>query len=172
MLIQAMALKKLAEVFFTKGYSFIAANRDAVTAMTQEDRADAVFVLRKTREQIKSLSTELEVLEQKLIDVTCLVWVTSMNNEPVRGNLCTGTPDIKEAPVIPSRKTEPELYSKMLTDLGVVDSEVVSSDAVRPHWPGLMEMVSNRIAAGRKKPEWVRETRPQYKLTVREKSAR
>lgn len=157
-------------------YSRLSALREAVcsgTINTQADRVDLAFLTRDILNHVLDIRKETESLLHLFEQVTCAVWVQETATDleagstAIKGTLARATPDVKMAATMPSAKREPEAYRSLLTDIGLPAS-LIDADCVRMHWPGMIEYVSQLVAAGKPLPAGIdpSKTYPQYKLTL------
>lgn len=134
---------------------------------------DTAYAMKQIVLLVKDIENEAKRLEETAIQIACALWaMTSTTGEPIRTEYCTGSPDIKQMASIPNRNRNPELYEKFMDSLGVPrDLWAGEGEAFRPHWPGLVEYISERQRTGKPLPEGVDPSRmyPVYKLTCRPK---
>jgi hypothetical protein len=95
----------------------------------------------------------------------CLMWAKNGSGESVRTPYCTVTPRIKMAANLPKRGTDD--YVALMNSLGI-NAEMLETDAVRPHWPGLTDFITQRLTEGKPLPAGVDQssTYPVYGITV------
>lgn len=132
---------------------------------------DYVFAVDQAHELIEDNKKALWNLREALNKKICELYVRSNPSEPnIKTDYVTATPDVKYSPNIPSKKGNPEAFEKLMKHLGI-PTEVMNSEAVRPHWPGLVEFVSQQLAAGKPCPPGidVKKLMPIFKLTLRRK---
>lgn len=133
-----------------------------------KELTDYVYALKKTA----GLLTEMEKQTRNAYEVgerlLCMLWAKNGDSEPIRTEHCTASPRIRMAAQIPKRGT-PE-YDELMTAFGVSD-ELRQSDAVRPHWPGLIDFVTGALTEGRPVPKGIdiTKTYPVYGVQFRDK---
>jgi len=144
-----------------------------VHGLAKETLADEAFVLRQLEELADDTRKDCRAVKETIEKCACLLWVeenmnTSGRGDPIRGDLCVATPDVKEMASLPRPKTQPEQYGALMTWLGIPLS-VVAQDLVRPHWPGFTDKISELAATGQPLPPGIDpdKTYPLYKLTTR-----
>lgn len=138
-----------------------------------EELADTTYALREAGELINRLRIRVEALKTEIEAKACTIAVESGEIDPIRTEYCTATPDMKISVSVPKRRKEPEAYAELMTALGVPrelwDRGVENSPAVDLHYPGLVEMVTERAAAGLPLPPGVSpdRTKTMFRLAIR-----
>lgn len=143
--------------------------RDA--ELSQGDRVDLSFLLREMAKMFKDLEKESRLLRENNDNIVCFKAISSQSVENIKGEIATGTPQVKTTAKLPSRSRDPEAFYQLMEDLGV-PPESVAQDAVRPHYPGMLELISQRVADGKNPPRGIDPTtmHPTYTLTLRKKA--
>jgi hypothetical protein len=132
---------------------------------------DLIYALRKTSELADTARKEMNRIEELTIKQACLIWTTTDGN-PIRSDYVTGSPDIKMMASLPRRKSNPEGYAALMRYLGVPDELWDTSDeeseAVRPHFPGMVDLLSRAMQEGRPLPPGIspENTYPLYKMRL------
>lgn len=135
------------------------------------DHADDAYALREVAAVLDDVRKKAEAKRKFAERMACLVALTQMSDEPIRTPHCTAKTDVKPVARLPDRRREPEAYAKMMTYLGVPE-ELWSGDedhaVVKPHWPGVQEMVAAKLAEGKPLPAGLKtdETFTEYKLHI------
>lgn len=115
----------------------------------------------------KELNSRLESIER----IICLRYLKAVQSgdcteTSVYGNLASGTPDLKQQPMIPKRGT-PE-YQAMMELLGVPRAIWdVPDPAISLSWNGLREQITKLIAEGKTIPTDVGQMKPAFSVTFR-----
>lgn len=152
-------------------YGLMIQIRDDLSAsdLKQEDRVDLSYLLRETSRMFKDLEKEARLLRESNDNIVCFKAMTKSTVDKISGDIATGTPDLKMIAKLPKHGT-PE-FMELMDDLGI-NKEVVGLDAVRPHYPGLVELISQRMAAGSNPPRGIdpTTTHPKYSLILRKKA--
>jgi len=117
--------------------------RDVVRAsLNLEEICDCIALLKKAEELVKDTRTEISKSYSKLEEVACKLYVLGGQlGEPIRTEWVTASPGSKTLPKIPTYKDNPEAYTKLCKHFGLSD-ELIQTQAFRPHWPGLVEIVT------------------------------
>jgi hypothetical protein len=133
-----------------------------------KELADMAYALKRIEEMFCDIEKRTRNTYELTERLLCMLWAKSGDSDPIRTEHCTVTPRIRMAAQIPKKGT-PE-YEELMTSLGIV-GEAASSDAVRPHWPGLVEYVTGLLAAGRQLPKGIdtSKTYPVYGVTIRQR---
>ena len=113
---------------------------------------DIVASLKKAEDLAKDTKTELLQAREKFEQVACALYVRAGDlGEPIRTDWVTGSPSSKSIPRLPTYKKSPEEYVALCKFFGMSD-DVISSDAFRPHFPGIVEVVTACENAGKPLP--------------------
>lgn len=134
---------------------------------------DHAFALRETSKLCDDIRKEAILLYDLASRVTCMLHVQSGSADNIKTDHCTAIPDMKMSCKIPTLKNNPEEYYALMEWLKVprdlLGSAEHDSEAIRPHWPGMVELITNLAAQGKSVPPGVDFTtqRPIYKLTIR-----
>lgn len=142
--------------------------KDLHNEVSLEELADMAFALKKISEifdEIEKKTRNTYELAERLL---CMMWAQNGDSDPIRTPYCTITPRIRMAAQIPKKGT-PE-YAELMKALGI-NEELQTSDAVRPHWPGLVDFVTELLTQGRPLPAGVdpHKTYPVYGVTIRQR---
>lgn len=138
-----------------------------------EDMADTSAVFHRAAQWLDEMRKKMQGYKEYSDRLACLVFLSRVDKQgrPLRNiktEYCTATPRIKYVPKIPKKSSQPELYTEFMAHLGVTP-EAIEFEAVRPHWPGVVEMASFRAAEGRPSLPGVDVSgnRAEYALTCR-----
>ena len=111
---------------------------------------DAIGVLKRSEELLKSASYEVNQAIKQLSKVACALYLRDGNTgEPVRTEWLTATPDTKSVPTLPKRDKDPEKYAAMAEFFGVPQS---AWGVFRPHWPDMKEYITQCEAESKPLP--------------------
>ena len=153
-------------------YAEISALRDNLkeSAFNTNDMVDIIYVMREISKLLNDLRKEVDGVQHQFENVGCLISIQRGDLEPIRTSLATGSPDLKMAAKIPSQTKDPENFSKLMDYLGVA-KEAVEDKCVKPHWPGLVERISNETAMGKPLPPGIdpNSSYPVYSMRIRAK---
>lgn len=131
---------------------------DLLEAVEQEktliELADTAYAIRRSFEVLEDALKHLRSLKTASEKVLCLRWALQAEPTAIRTEYTTASPECTDMPQIPSRKTAPEQYKRLLVELGC-KPEMAEDDTVRPHWPGLAEYFRKLNAEGRPLPAGV-----------------
>lgn len=147
--------------------------RDADTGLTQQDRADLIFLLKRTAEYWDDLRKETNRVTQMLENILGTVHVAQASSEKsVKGNLATCTVRLEQQPRIPSPNKEPERYGKVMQALGVTNDETIQRGALRLHWPSIVEWCTECSSEGKPMPGGLdpSDNEAAYKTTTRKRA--
>jgi hypothetical protein len=130
--------------------------------------ADLAYVLRQLDDMIHDMHKKSASTYELAGRLLCLMWAKNGSDEPVRTPYCTITPKIKMAANLPKRGSDE--YIALLTSMGFT-AEMLETDAVRPHWPGLTDFITQRLTEGRALPAGLNQasTYPVYGITILKK---
>lgn len=144
--------------------------RSRNSTLTQADRADLLYFLKKTAEMLDDLRKEFNSSAELLANIIASVHIHQANTETsVRGGIALATPTYRTAPRIPSATKEPLRYAAILRGLGVTNEEVIEKGVLGFHWPRMVEWLSELAAQGKPNPEGIdpEDTEPVYGATSR-----
>lgn len=148
-----------------------AASQAVTESMPMEEAADAEFVYYKAVQLIEEFLKENRAAQKRYCYFTCIKFIAAASLNPNLGNVktdyVTATPDVTMMPRIPSETNpkEREEYHTFLAHFGI-NAEAVQFGVVRPHWPGVLEMIKERQANGQPLPPGTiaTQTFPQYSI--------
>lgn len=128
-----------------------------------EELCDAVYALRETSALLDDARKETDKLKELFEKLCCLSWLAT-DGSPIRTDYCTGSPDVRQAPITP-RPDTPE-YAEMCKHFGIDPTS-----PFRPHWPTMVERVTEDARQGRPLPPGVdpAKTLSVFKVSVRKK---
>lgn len=124
--------------------------RDIEPAIKRErstqEVADMVYALRETLKHLEDMTKEVRRLEETAVKVVCAMWMRDAGldedaPENVKTPYCTLTPELKTHAKVPSRKTDPDAHTALMEHLGVPRA-MYENDAMRIHWPGFVEYIT------------------------------
>lgn len=154
-------------------YAQVHKAKDAAPTMTQGDRVDRAFILKRMAELFKDLEKETRLAVERLNTCTAMVYTKdSLESETIErsihGKIAVGTPDSKLEFRMPSHSKEPEKYAALLEALGV-PSDVVTAGALQPHFIGVQAYINALLAAGKNPPPGVKleDAYPVYTVALR-----
>lgn len=136
-----------------------------------EDLVDMAYVLREMAALADDIRRECAAHQGLMEKAACIEWVVRNDpTGPIRGELAVGTPDLKQMSSLPKPKTEPAEYRAMMLYLGVPEN---LHDVVRPHWPAMVDWISDLTAQGKPLPPGIdlTKTYPVYRLRLLKKKA-
>jgi len=133
-----------------------------------QELADTVYALKETIKFIEDIRTQLRGLEELGIKIACALWLRDEKAEPIRTEYVTASPDVKTMVSIP--KPGQPGYLEFMAQFGITEA-MANADVVRPHWPGMIEYVSQQLQAGKPLPVGtdLSKTYSIFKLTCRGK---
>jgi hypothetical protein len=143
--------------------------------------ANVAYAIKQSLNLIESTRKDLNALHDQFCRLACVRWVQQVEmamtdgTEPednIKTDFCTATPDIKQIAAIPTRKRDPEGFASLMRFLEIPESVwnvPEECEVVRPHFPGLVDMLSDRASKGLPLPAGIdpHKTYPQYKLVTR-----
>lgn len=155
---------------------------------------DYAFAVHESHEYIEDIKKELWKLRESINKKVDELWLQAAIKggrdfpRSIHTDYVTATPDIKQAPNIPSQKSDPKAYKELMDYLKIDTSdwpehpdsnkiekgdnnETIKSEVVKIHWPGLVNLVTERMSAGLPVPPGINISKlvPVYKLTLRKK---
>lgn len=162
-------LDKMRDVYLSS-YKLMSILRDKLrkNKYSLKDMVNFIYVMREISKFADDLRKEADGISHLFENMACAVWVTQGDGEPIRSALATGTPDVKLAIKIPSRKTQPEEYAKLMKHFEIPE-QAITDKVVKLYWPGLCEHVSLLAEEGKPLPPGVdpNNTYPTYKVRIK-----
>lgn len=132
---------------------------------------DYAYALNEAYKRLDDIAHETKRLRERVTQIVVALWVTT-EGEPIRTDYVTGIPDVKMMASVPSKNKDPEKYHALMEHLGVPKALYDGdNDVLRPHWPGLVDYVSELLSQGRPVPPGCNTDKliPVYKLALRGK---
>lgn len=158
---------------YKEQYRYIVQLREKLERLPLTEAIDIGFLLREMGTLSEDLRKELGHLRELLERIVCIKWIAhSLNDpskaQPIRGELATGSPDVKQAAALPREKDNPAAYAAFMSQLGV-SGDALNFSLVRPHWPAMMDYFSALAEKGKPLPRGINvdKTYPIYKVTFR-----
>jgi DNA-binding transcriptional ArsR family regulator len=142
-------------------YSLNTVLPEVIGKVPVEELVDRLALLHKINDLLKDCTKEINAVYGDLEKVIGILWTAIGSTEPIRASLATGTVDVKFVPKLPKKDTDD--WRKLMEFLG-------SPNAVFTlHWPRFKEFLSERTAQGLPPPPGVKESYPEYHVTLRMK---
>jgi hypothetical protein len=131
--------------------------------------ADSVYMLKELQKILEDMESKVRGTVTVAERVFCIVWAKSEDFDSVRTEHCTATAKIKQSASLPKKGTEE--YIRLLSEFFKVPKELVELDAVRPHWPGVTDLLTELAASGRPLPAGIDPTKVYhvYSVLIRKK---
>lgn len=131
----------------------------------KEELADAAFALKMTGDLADDIRKMAKVTQELAEKMCCAKVLAEGHTGTINTPFMRVSPDIKTMAAVPSKRRDPDAYEKLMGHLGIRE-DLLKNDAVRPHWPGLVEYVSECASVGRPLPPGVdpSSTYPVYRL--------
>lgn len=158
MLKQLLNEYRLASVTHAVLYEKLIKLRDTAASLSQEDLVDCAYILRETAKLLDDMRKESTAIRELIERVICLKWVQqSLQDEStdtaIRGQLATGTPDVRQMASLPLPNKNPEEFEALMRSIGAVTA--AKKDLVRPYWPGLTNWITNLVKKGKPLPNGI-----------------
>lgn len=139
--------------------------KSLVTETTIEDTLDVSHALTETSRLLKETKREVDDCIKLNAEMMCLAWTHRClmldSAEPIRGEYATGTPQTKLMMVLPKKGTD--AYAQLMNSMGVTNH-----DLVVPHWPSMVDHVTELLAAALDPPPGMSgDTYSRYTVTIR-----
>lgn len=134
-----------------------------------EEIVDVIAILKRSEDLLRDSKTEVSKNFGNLEEVACRLYVASGSiGEPIRTEWVTGSPNAKTLPKIPSKKNDLEAFTQLCSHFGL-NSEAINYECFRPHWPGMVEYITQCEADFKPLPPGVNKDSllTQYTVTCR-----
>lgn len=134
-----------------------------VAGESAEELVDVIYALREAAELLDDARKECNRLSEVAQRLACVAWMQT-DGSPVRTDYCIGSPDVKQTASTP-RPGSPE-YDQLIEFFGVP-----ASSPFRPHWPSMVDAISELGKQGKPLPPGIDPTKMMtvFKVTVRKK---
>lgn len=109
-----------------------------------EGMADVVYALKQASALFEDMRKETDKVVKFAEQLCCALWLRG-DGQPIRTEYCTGSPDVKQTAQTPKPGTDE--YA-MFCDYFGIDPNA----PFRPHWPTVLEKISQLIAEGKPLP--------------------
>lgn len=180
---EAIAMHALAEqlhfVWRQKLVELETAIRSPEESLSQEDRADLIFFLKRTAEVFDDLrkaskrnTEQLENIIGSVFVAQQLMMPASQKSKSVKGYIALATVNVHEQPKLPSPNKEPTKYGVALRAVGVESEETIRRGLLRFHWPSMVEWATELAEQGQSLPEGlsVSDNESSYTTTSRKRA--
>ena len=136
-----------------------------------EELADYGYAMKRLAELVDDTRKHANRISELAQRLQCALQVGLMDLEPVRTEYCTASPAISQQMSVPKKEKDPEQYYAIMDLLGI-SREVADKEAVRPHWPGLTEVLTELAQQGKPLPEGINpnNVKPVYSVKYRKKN--
>ena len=122
----------------------------SINETSLEKLAETAFVLKKASALADDLRKQLNKAQAILELAVCQKWIKQTEPSDIRTDYITATPRLKMTTTLPSDKTDPEGYEKLLRALQIPEH---CWPLMRLHWPGICEDITELAAQGKPFPE-------------------
>lgn len=109
-----------------------------------KELADAVHALKQISDLANDIKKEANRRKEFFERLCCAVWMNG-DGSPIKTEYCTGSPEVKQTVATPKSDT-PE-YADFCKHFGVDPSL-----PFRPHWPTMLDRISDDLAQGKPLP--------------------
>jgi hypothetical protein len=160
---------------YLKTYKLLCTLRDELKDQqyTLEDVVSLLYVMRSVSKYANDLRKEADGIGSMFENVCCVLWMAQHQNapeqaDPIRTALATGTPRINMGVKLPKQSDDPEAFKALMSYFGVSES-AVNAQAVKLHWPGICEHLTQLAEDGKPLPPGISADRtyPTYGVTIR-----
>lgn len=133
-----------------------------------EEHADTVLALRESCNLFDDMRKMCNGLKELTEKICCAIAIKDGQIDPIRTDHCTATVCIKQMASLPRRSTNPKDYEALMSYLCVPKSLWDgTNDAIRPHWPGMVDHITQLAKEGKPLPPGISidKVYPVYKLS-------
>jgi len=129
-----------------------------------EALVDSIYALKEAAAALEDIRREVKKLYEFFERLACMCWTLKGDYEPIRTEKCTGSPEVKQTVVTPK-------YGSPEYELMREYFKIPEGVPFRPHWPSMLERISEDIAKGGNIPPGCDPSKmlPQYRVTIRNK---
>lgn len=130
---------------------------------------DHIYALSEASKKIDTIRKTLDKLNEQLQDYVSMV-LFARHKKSYSTEFATGTRRSAQNPRIPTMKSDPENYIKLMRYFGIPD-DAIKNEILRPHWPSLREYLSYCMSQGLPIPDGldVAKLEPRNTISIRSK---
>ena len=138
------------------------------------DLIDEAFFAREIGELGDDLKREATRMYELFGKLAAFRWTADSLNDPnaattIHGEYASGAPKVTMGAGLPKQKKNPEKYNALITWLGM-DPNSLAAKYCHPHWPSMMELITQRLESGGKLPPGCGKAYSLYKTVIRRKN--
>ena len=163
----------LARQFHADLYPKVKKLRDETqTCHNLERLVDRCLAARHALQYLEDLRKEISLLNERAEKLACLIWVELDMTENVKTAYTLGMPKVKMMAAVPKKRTDPASFRAFMEFLKVpAELYAGEHEAVRVHWPGMVDYISDLLENGKPLPDGIdpNKTYPVYSLTCRKR---
>lgn len=136
--------------------------------------ADLAYALRECRDFAKDVAKRCDELGKLAQRVACMrQLVENGTSDSIVTQRCVAVLGVRSVPAVPSKTKNPEQWAQLMDYLGVPRGlhDGLDKPVVDTNWPGLVQRLSDDLAAGKPLPPGIDPTKtfPEYSLNIRGK---
>lgn len=131
-----------------------------------ENMTDIAFIMREIGDMLDDCRKETERRQELLCKLLAAI-ATRREEENTHGIYATGTPKFGVIAIPPKRGT-PE-YVEFMKSMGIPQA-VIDMDVFRPYWKGVCALASQLATDGKKLPEGLNNTQPNFGMILRRRN--
>lgn len=143
----------------------------------KHDAADAAYALREVHDLCDDVKRRCHRLNAAAQRLGASLQLADGSPEAIRTDHCTATPKMRTIVSMPKRSTHPKEFGALMSHMGVPRQLWEARDgdenkeAVRPHWPGMIDLIADLLAEGKPMPPGIdpNKTYAEYTLVIRGK---
>lgn len=114
-----------------------------------KETADMTYALQECFDLAEDTLKTLRKLRGNIDKLFCAMTVAGGAVGKVETEHCEATPKVKMSVSLPSRRSDPEKFAAVMKELGIPENMYSGeTEFVRPHFPGMVEYVTNKLANG------------------------
>ena len=140
----------------------------AKTCPSVEEHVDLAYAMRECTRYLEDMRKECKRLKELCEKIGCVVWVKNATGETIRTKHCSAVVDVTMIAVLPKEGSKE--YERLMDHFGVpkksydADHEAGEKGAVRVHWPGCVQYLSQLALEGKPLPPGIdmSKTYPKY----------
>jgi hypothetical protein len=166
-------LYREASILHARTYSLLADLAASLTGETDiAEVADVAFAMREMGKLLHEVEVRCNGVGESAQRLACALAIRD-EIEVIKTVHVSAEPDLKLNAKLPSPKTEPEAYAKLMRYLGVPEElwnvGPERRRAVDLQWPGMVEYLTDKAQRGEPLPEGVaaEDTKPLFRLLMR-----
>jgi len=128
-----------------------------------KETADLTYALQECFDLAEDTLKTLRALRKDFDKLFCAMTIQGGVVGKVETEHCSAEPKVKMSVSLPTRKGDPEKFDSLMKELGIPENLFNGeTEFVRPHFPGMIEYATEKLAKGEPLPTALSDVTKQY----------